>query len=148
MQTERTRIKKLNGGILERYSRRLAGILLTLVSAAAFAGQASIQFVRFEHQGDGAWRVSVTLIHADSGWDHYADAWRVVAADGSIIGTRTLYHPHVKEQPFTRSLDGIKPPEALGRVYVEAHDSVHGWNPERLEVDLNGNGGDRFVVKR
>lgn len=92
--------------------------------------------------------MSVTLRHSDTGWDHYADAWRVVTEDGSVIGTRTLYHPHVDEQPFTRSLSGLKLPADVTRVYVEAHDKVHGWSADRLEVDLNLTSGDRFKVER
>jgi hypothetical protein len=148
MRFRRLQTKRRCTELLSRLSRRISAILPALVTAAAFAGEASIEFARFEHQADGAWRVSVTLRHADSGWDHYADAWRVVAGDGSILGTRTLYHPHVNEQPFTRSLGGVKPPADAARVYIEAHDSVHGWNPERLAVDINADGGDRFEVER
>ena len=48
----------------------------------------------------GTWMFDVTLKHGDTGWDHYADQWEVLAPDGSVLGTRTLYHPHVNEQPF------------------------------------------------
>ncbi len=136
----------------KRFFRRcliaLAVTQWALLSAPAQAGEVGIEFARFEHQGNGVWRVSVTLRHADTGWDHYADAWRVVAADGAVIGTRTLYHPHVDEQPFTRSLDGVKPPAGATRVFVEAHDSVHGWSPVRIQVDLQSSGGDRFEIAR
>jgi hypothetical protein len=121
---------------------------MALFVSATYAGEVSIEFARFEAQGSGDWRVSVTLRHGDTGWDHYADAWRVVTADGGVIGTRTLYHPHVDEQPFTRSLGGLKLPSAVSHVYVEAHDSVHGWSSERLAVDLNRRSGDRFEVNR
>ncbi len=126
----------------------LAAACWALLSAPIQAGEVGIELARFEHQGNGVWRVSVTLRHADTGWDHYADAWRVVAADGAVIGTRTLYHPHVDEQPFTRSLDGVKPPAGATRVFVEAHDSVHGWSPDRIRVDLTSRGGDRFEIRR
>ena len=148
MQIRRFHNRKTFNKSLVRCSRLLFGVTMALVSAAGSAGDVSIEFARFERQGDGGWRVSVTLRHADTGWDHYADAWRVVTADGGIIGTRTLYHPHVDEQPFTRSLEGVVPPADVGRVYVEAHDSVHGWSPERLEVDLNTDGSGRFEIKR
>ncbi len=126
----------------------LAVAHLALLSAPARAGEVAIELARFDHQGNGVWRVSVTLRHADTGWDHYADAWRVVAADGAVIGTRTLYHPHVDEQPFTRSLSGVKPPAGTTRVFVEAHDSVHGWSPDRIQVNLSSSGGDRFEIGR
>ena len=33
-------------------------------------------------------------------------------------------------------------------VHVEAHDSLHGWAPERIEVSLDEDKGDRFAVVR
>ena len=38
-----------------------------------------------------------------TGWEHYANKWDVVGPDDTILGTRVLLHPHVNEQPFTRS---------------------------------------------
>lgn len=49
-------------------------------------------------------RISVTLLHGDTGWDHYADGWQVFDHTGAPLGTRVLHHPHVAEQPFTRAL--------------------------------------------
>jgi hypothetical protein len=33
-------------------------------------------------------------------------------------------------------------------VYVEAHDKVHGWSPQRVQVDLEKAEGERFEVSR
>ena len=33
-------------------------------------------------QGSG-WRFDVTISHPDTGWDHYADGWEVLAPDGT-----------------------------------------------------------------
>jgi hypothetical protein len=130
-------------------AQRLAGcFFLVLYAVRVLAGDVSVEHARFIAQQSGAWSVSVTLRHADAGWKHYADAWRVVAADGTVLGTRTLYHPHDEEQPFTRSLNGVKVPEGLNRIFVEAHDKVHGWSPDRLEVDLGKPRGDRYEVNR
>jgi hypothetical protein len=95
-----------------------------------------------------AWSISVTLQHADTGWQEYADAWRVVAEDGTILGTRVLYHPHEDEQPFTRSLAPLHIPASTTVLYVEAHCNVHGWSPQRLRVDLQQSAGERFRVTR
>ena len=125
-------------------------ILVTLLVAPfpIAAGDVAIEFARFEAQAGNTWSASVTLRHADTGWDHYADAWRIVSADGRDLGTRTLYHPHVDEQPFTRSLGDIRIPDATDRVFVEAHDNIHGWSPQRLEVILKNGRGDRYEVHR
>ncbi|WP_455196821.1 hypothetical protein, partial [Kaarinaea lacus] len=77
--------------------------------SAVNAGEVEIVNVKAEKQRAG-WVFNVTLKHGDTGWDHYADAWRVVTEDGKELGTRTLYHPHVDEQPFTRSLGDVTIP--------------------------------------
>jgi len=110
-------------------------VIAALVAGTASAGDVTV--VAAEAQGSAnGWRFDVTLAHGDTGWDHYADAWRVVGPDGTVFGTRTLYHPHVEEQPFTRSLSGVTIPESVTSVTIEAHDSVHGWSPQTLEITL------------
>ena len=117
-----------------------------LLAGTAQAGEVAIRHASFERSGDG-WHVAVTLEHADTGWDHYADGWRVVDADGNVLGHRTLYHPHVNEQPFTRS-HHISIPAGTSQVFVEAHDLVHGWAPTKLAVDLAKTSGPGYDVSR
>ena len=134
------------GGLIDLSARwaRLSGrcvAFLALLSAcvlpsSALAGDVSILGATFRGAGEGRWNVSVTLRHADSGWEHYADAWRVSGNDGVVYGTRTLLHPHETEQPFTRSLSAVVIPKTVTVVFVEAHDKVHGWAKLRLPVDL------------
>lgn len=102
----------------------------------AAAGEVEIVAADFHHRGDNHWSVSVTLKHADSGWDHYADNWRVADGKGNVLGDRVLYHPHVDEQPFTRGLGDVAIPPAVETVYVLAHDKQHGWAAQRMRIDL------------
>lgn len=122
-----------------------AGLLL--VSSMASANEAVVKFAEFNNQGSNTWSVSVTVRHADTGWEHYADAWRILGPDDTELGRRVLYHPHETEQPFTRSLSGVKIPAGVTTVWVEAHDKVHGWNSARLRVDLTAESGDGFKVR-
>ena len=119
----------------------LAGVALLvlagLVPAAAPAGEADVVAAEAVAAGDGTWRFSVTVRHADEGWDHYADAWDVVAPDGTVLATRVLHHPHVDEQPFTRSLSGVAIPADVTRVTLCARDSVHGYGGAVIEVSLD-----------
>ncbi len=117
--------------------RCTAAFLLAFAPALASAGEVVIRAAEAERTG-ATWRISVTLEHADTGWEHYADAWRVVGPEGDVLGTRTLFHPHVEEQPFTRSLSGVAIPEGLTEVTIEAHDSVHGWAAETYRLALPG----------
>ena len=86
--------------------------------------------------GDGTYRVSATVRHDDEGWDHYADAFDVLAPDGTVLGTRVLAHPHVNEQPFTRSLGGVEVPAGVTEIRLRAKDSVHGHGGSEVTVPL------------
>ena len=79
----------------------------------------------------------VTVSHADQDWDHYADQWEIIAPDGEILAKRLLAHPHTNEQPFTRSLSGVKIPVDIHQITVRAHDSVHayGGTTKRIVLD-------------
>ena len=105
------------------------------MAAPARAGEADV--VRAEARAEGgAWRFRVTVAHGDTGWDHYADKWDVVAPDGTVLGTRVLLHPHETEQPFTRSLGGVEIPQVMNEVTLRAHDSVHGYGGKEVTVKL------------
>jgi len=110
----------------------LASFLVT--AAAACAGEADVVDVAVRITGRNTYSFDVTIRHADEGWQHYADKWDVVAPDGKVLGTRTLYHPHEDEQPFTRSLSGVKIPASVNTVIIRAHDSVHGYGGETATV--------------
>lgn len=120
---------------------------LLLVSAVAQAGDVEIKNVYLQQQSS-MWKADVTLNHSDAGWEHYADAWRLVDASGKLLGTRVLYHPHVNEQPFTRSLSNIKIPAGTDILFVEAHDKKHGWSPQRVKVDLSTSSGENYHIRR
>ena len=57
-------------------------------------------------------------------------------ADGVVLATRVLAHPHVDEQPFTRGLSGVSIPHGLSQVTIVGHDSVHGHGGMEMTVDL------------
>ena len=82
-------------------------------------------------------RVSATVRHADEGWDHYANAFEVVAPDGTLLETRVLHHPHVDEQPFTRSVS-VEVPDGIAEITVRAVDSVHGGGGASVTIPLPG----------
>lgn len=87
-------------------------------------------------QSGERWRFDVSILHGDTGWDHYADGWEVIDADGNQLGLRPLAHPHVNEQPFTRSQSGIIIPDGVTEVYVRVRDNVNGWYEDRYTVTL------------
>ena len=117
--------------------QKLIALGLMVFTTGAFAGEADVVGVAFKKAGDGTYNFSVTVRHADEGWDHFANRWEVVHENGKILATRVLAHPHVDEQPFTRSMSGIEIPEGTVKVIVRANDSVHGLGGAEMTVDLN-----------
>lgn len=112
-------------------------VLIFLVSSVqAFAGEVDVVKVEMLNEGGRTFRFDVTLSHQDTGWKHYADKWEVLSPDGSILGTRKLLHPHVEEQPFTRSLSGVTIPEGITEVSVRGHDSVHQYGGDVIKIKV------------
>ncbi len=109
---------------------------LCLTTSPAGAGEADVEAVKVSADGENRYRFEVTVRHADEGWDHYADRFEIVDGDGHVRGTRVLYHPHVDEQPFTRSLDGVSLPPAVTTVTVRAHDSRHGFGGRQISLQV------------
>jgi len=120
--------------------------ILILLPQLVIASEAVIKNVTLQYH-DTSWVFNVTLEHPDTGWNHYADGWRIVDSKGNVLGNRTLYHPHVNEQPFTRSLSSVKIPAGTTIIFVEAHDKVHGWNKDRVRIDMKKPKADRYQIE-
>jgi len=114
----------------------ILALALVVPAGLVWAGEAEVVDAKATRGADGAYRFDVTLRHADEGWDHYADAWDVLAPDGTVLGTRVLYHPHVDEQPFTRSLSGVKIPAGVTEVTIRARDKMHDYGGKEVVLTL------------
>ena len=113
-------------------------VCLAATTSPVFAGGADVVDVKVRQQGEKTYRFEVTLRHDDEGWDHYADGWQVIGEDGTVYATRVLAHPHVNEQPFTRSKSGVVIPKGVSQVVIVAHDKVHGVGGKTRSVKLPG----------
>ncbi|MBM7066271.1 hypothetical protein [Actibacterium sp. 188UL27-1] len=116
-------------------TRFVATLAVLALAGPLAADPAVIEKVEAQRSGSD-WSFSVTLSHGDTGWDDYADGWRVMAPDGTVLGTRVLAHPHVNEQPFTRSLSGIAIPDGLTEVMIEARTLPDGWTSTPVAYTL------------
>lgn len=119
-------------------------VVVLLIAAMMMHGQeyatnldyAQVREVQTSRGRNGTWRFDVTVEHNDTGWDHYADAWRVLNEEtGEVLGERTLLHPHVNEMPFTRSLT-VEIPEGVTTVRVRAKCNVHGYGGREVVIEL------------
>lgn len=115
----------------------LLGLLALMVAAPAQAGEADVIAAEARRSPDGTWRIVATVSHSDEGWDHYADGFEILDPKGNTLGFRILHHPHINEQPFTRSVSGISIPDTVDYIFVRARDSVHGiGRGAKVRIDL------------
>ncbi|MBC8454845.1 MAG: hypothetical protein H8D71_01420 [Deltaproteobacteria bacterium] len=118
-------------------------------------GNADVTSVFARQEKDGKWTFHVSVEHPDVNWNDFADGWAVVLPDGVTLQpdpfqqfTKHFRHPHVDEQPFTRTQKGIEIPDGVDTVIVRAHDKKDGWGGKEVEVNLNVRFGEQFSVKR
>ena len=118
-------------------------------------GDANVTSVYAREDADGTWTFHVSIEHKDVNWYDYADGWDVVLPDGSAIKpdpfgeyTRHIRHPHVHEQPFTRTQKALKIPAGTPSVRVRAHDKRDGFGGVEVEVLLDVRFGEKYSVKR
>lgn len=102
----------------------------------SLAGKAGVVDAQASCSGNLVCQFTVTVQHADEGWEHYADLWEVLSMNGKVLGIRKLVHPHLHEQPFTRSLSHVKIPPGTKQVRIRARDSVHGNGGKEMVIDL------------
>jgi hypothetical protein len=106
--------------------------VVLLLPAVASAGTADVLGARVKcRPAPGGRPASVcqftaTLKHNDTGWDHYANRFEIVGPGGKLLATRVLRHPHVEEQPFSRSRGSVRIPHEIESVEIRAGDLVHG----------------------
>ena len=114
----------------------LLSLLLLLLPVISLAGEADVLSAEVEHVGGEFYRFNVSVQHTDEDWDHFAKAWEVLTPEGKLLGSRILRHPHINEQPFTRSLT-IKIPKEINKVTIRAYDLIHEFGGKELTLELN-----------
>ena len=110
-------------------------LILIIVSTYLQAGEANIIKVEIQHSFDDVYNFNVTVVHQDEGWKHFANGWEVLSPQGKVLAVRVLQHPHVNDQPFTRSMQ-VKIPEGISEVIIRAHDLVHEYGGCEITVGI------------
>ena len=124
MPTKINRTSTKRNNVVKLVTAACATLLIITMNYVQ-AGEADVLDASITHLGQDRFRIDATVKHADAGWEHYADRWDVLDAEGQVLGSRELAHPHDNEQPFTRSLT-LTLPKGLSVVTIRANDSVHG----------------------
>lgn len=117
------------------FSISILAVLMAAAGAVA-AGEADVIDAKVRRGADGTYDFDVTVKSNDRGWDYFADAFEVRTADGKLLGSRVLLHPHEDEQPFTRDLYGVRIPPGVERVVIRARHKPKGYDGKTLTVTL------------
>jgi hypothetical protein len=94
--------------------------------------------VKVQARGHNRFDFDVTVSSPYDTPQRYADAFRVMNADGMTYGVRELLHDHASEQPFTRELYGVQIPQGVRAVLVQARDKQHGYGGKSMQILLPG----------
>jgi len=111
-------------------------VLSALITSSVFSDEADVIDVKIRLNSDKSYHFEVTVKHQDEGWNHYVNKWEVLSPSGKVLAVRVLHHPHVNEQPFTRSLFSVKIPSNIMKVTVRVYDSVHHYGGIEKDVSL------------
>ena len=88
-----------------------------------------------EPSGDDTWSLAVTISSPYDTQERYADGWRVLAPDGTVLGKRELVHPH-GGQSFTRSQSGLEIPQGVEEITIEGRDLENGYGGETVTIPV------------
>ncbi len=118
----------------------LCSSIATLAIAQQVAGQKfpDVIGVKVTPRGADTFDFDVTMSSPYDTPQRYADAFRVLLADGKVLGERILLHDHADEQPFTRELTGVTIPPGIKAVTIEGRDKANGYGGKQVDVALPG----------
>lgn len=74
-----------------------------LAAAGASAGEADVVDAKVRRSAPGVYDFDVTVSSADRGWAYYADAFEVLAPDGTLLGRRVLLRIRTKPSSCSRA---------------------------------------------
>lgn len=116
---------------------------LSTTPPASSSSDAATFFPDVEHvevtaSGTNTFDFAVTISSAYDTPEQYADGWRVLAPDGTVLGEHTLTHDHASEQPFTRTQSGVEIAEGIAEVTIEGRDQANGYGGTTVTVELPG----------
>ena len=89
-------------------------------------------------RGDNQFDFDATISSPYDTPQRYADAFRVMSADGTVYGERKLWHDHAGEQPFARDLYGVRIKSDVKSLIVQARDKKYGYGGKTVTVVLPG----------
>ncbi len=117
--------------------RALLLAVLSGLSTATLAGAEApkVASASIVPEGDG-WTVRAVIRHPDSGWDHYASGWQVLAPDGTVLAFAEITHPHLDGEPIQEELTGIQLPQGVDHLMIRVRCTLDGWSARSYRLEL------------
>ena len=106
------------------------------LAATARAEAPKVASASIVRQGEG-WTVRALIRHPDSGWDHYASGWQVLAPDGTELAFAEITHPHLDGEPIREELTGIRLPQGVDHLTIRVRCTLDGWSARSYRLDLD-----------
>lgn len=118
----------------------VAGASMAMAESAGLRVQKfpDVVDVRVHARSDSRFDFDATISSPYDTPQRYADAFRVMNAEGIQFGERNLLHDHANQQPFTRDLYGVAIPAGIKTVIIQARDKQYGYGGKTLQVTLPG----------
>lgn len=88
-----------------------------------------------ESSGGDTWSLAVTISSPYDTQERYADGWRVLTPDGTVLGKRELVHPH-GGQSFTRTQSGLEIPQGVEEITIEGRDLKNGYGGDTVTIPV------------
>lgn len=125
-------------GFLPRliFATLIAVLFFVFTPAPTRAGEADVIAAKVRKVSTGIYNFDVTIRSNDKGWKYYCDRFEVLTTDGTLLGARTLFHPHETEQPFTRDLYNVRIPANVTQVRIRARHKPKGYDGKTLTVKI------------
>lgn len=113
----------------------LAVLALLPFTQFARAEAPQVTSASIAQQGDG-WTVRAVIRHPDTGWDHYASGWQVLAPDGQVLAFAEITHPHPGGEPIKEELTGITLPQGVDHLMIRVRCTLDGWSARVYRLDV------------
>ena len=89
-----------------------------------------------ERVGHSLYHFRVTILHEDTGWDNYVEAWEIIGPDGEVLGERPFFEPKPGKLEQLTALSGVIIPTEVETVEIRARHYPEGYSGEAVQVNL------------
>jgi hypothetical protein len=119
---------------------QLRALVLAVPCLFALASLARAEAPRVESasivQEGAGWTVRALIRHPDSGWDHYASGWQILAPDRTVLALAEITHPHPDGEPIREELTGLQLPEGVDHLLIRVRCTLDGWSARFYRLDI------------